>query len=78
MDQTVYRLRCGGDPLRRLYHPPLAGLHPEQLEVRQVQWPQRGTKQQGQGPEARSLRPPQLRRLPQADPPLLRKTQAFQ
>ena len=39
MDQTVYRLRCGGDPLRRLYHPPLAGLHPEQLEVWQVQWP---------------------------------------
>lgn len=25
MDQTVYRLRCRGDPFRRLYHPPLTG-----------------------------------------------------
>ena len=71
MDQTVYRLRCRGDPLCRLHYPPLAGLHPEQLEVRQIQRPQRRSEQQGQSPEAGGLWPAQLRKLPQTDPSYL-------
>ena len=78
MDQTIYRLQCGRDPLCVLHHPPLAGLHPEQLEVREIQRPQRGPEQQGQGPEEGVLRPTQLRRLPQTDPSYLRKAQALQ